>query len=71
MPGVKIPNFPFGGAMLTGLRIQFPPDSFEKCRAGFDRGFGARFAFRRRAGWNGAQHDAASGILLQTESKAR
>jgi hypothetical protein len=42
MPGVKIPNFPFGGAMLTGLRIQFLPDSFEKCRAGFNRGFGAR-----------------------------
>jgi len=25
IPGVNTPNFPFGGAMLTGLRILFPP----------------------------------------------
>jgi hypothetical protein len=25
MPGIKTPSFPFGGAMLTGLRIQRSP----------------------------------------------
>jgi hypothetical protein len=25
IPGVSTPNFPFGGATLTGLRIRFPP----------------------------------------------
>jgi hypothetical protein len=24
IPGVSTPNLPFAGAMLTGLRIQFP-----------------------------------------------
>jgi len=25
MPGVRIPSFPFGGAMLVGRRIRYPP----------------------------------------------
>ena len=25
IPGVSTPSFPFGGAILTGLRIQNPP----------------------------------------------
>jgi hypothetical protein len=28
IPGVSTPNFPFGGATLTGLRIRFPPVPF-------------------------------------------
>jgi hypothetical protein len=28
IPGVSTPNFPFGGATLTGLRIRFPPVRF-------------------------------------------
>jgi hypothetical protein len=30
IPGISTPSFPFGGAILAGLRIQFPPDYF--CR---------------------------------------
>jgi hypothetical protein len=30
MPGVNTPSFPFGGAMLTGLRIRCSPLRLEK-----------------------------------------
>jgi hypothetical protein len=70
MPGVKIPSFPFGGAMLTGLRIQFPPDSFENAAPGLTAA-SERVSPQAARRWNGAQHDAASRILLQTESKSR
>jgi hypothetical protein len=26
IPGISTPSFPFGGAILAGLRIPFPPD---------------------------------------------
>jgi hypothetical protein len=35
IPGVSTPSLPFGGAILAGLRIQFPPGSFEDRNVGF------------------------------------
>jgi len=40
IPGVRTPSFPFGGAMLTGLRILIPQcalDLREKVRRGVPR----------------------------------
>jgi hypothetical protein len=35
IPGISTPNFPFGGAILAGLRIPFPPVSIKDSDAGF------------------------------------
>ena len=60
MPGVSTPSFPFGGAILTGLRIQFPLILL--------LGMFACYLIPR-AGWHKVRHHAASSPLLQIHSR--
>jgi hypothetical protein len=59
MPGVSTPSFPFGGAILTGLRIQFPLILLLGLFACY---------LMPRAGWHKVRHHAASSPLLQIHS---
>jgi hypothetical protein len=60
MPGVSTPSFPFGGAILTGLRIQFPLILLLGLFACY---------LMPRAGWHKVRHHAASSPLLQIHSR--
>src|SRR5580693_9362980 len=73
IPGVSTPNFPFGGAILPGLRIQFPPASFGKVfpppqPSIPDVSGTKRWPPGDALGWNNAMHDDRSGRLLQIDS---
>jgi hypothetical protein len=61
MPGVSTPSFPFGGAILTGLRIQFPLILVLGLFACY---------LMPRAGWHKVRHHAASSPLLQIHSRS-
>jgi hypothetical protein len=73
IPGVRTPSFPFGGAILTGLRIRFSPRilavsdallCFPKPIASERKNYP-----RQRAVWSKVKHDAASRAHLQFESR--
>src|ERR1700732_2991400 len=76
IPGVSTPNFPFGGAILPGLRIQFPPASFGKVLPPPQPSIPDVSGTRRwppgdALGWNNGRHDARSARLLQIDPASR